>query len=106
MSEQGDTRSNIVNARESSAVSVSVVLDRITHYFGSRCVFRAVSGSVHAGEVLIVSGANGSGKSTLLRIIAGLLRPSSGSVGIDVGGARLSADDRRRHIGYVAPDLV
>jgi heme ABC exporter ATP-binding subunit CcmA len=45
-------------------------------------------------------GANGSGKSTLLRVIAGLLRPSRGSVSL-FGVASTDVDeDFRRNIGY------
>ncbi|HVR27945.1 MAG TPA: heme ABC exporter ATP-binding protein CcmA [Thermoanaerobaculia bacterium] len=35
---------------------------------------------VAPGESLLVAGANGSGKTTLLRLLAGLLRPTAGSV--------------------------
>jgi energy-coupling factor transport system ATP-binding protein len=38
------------------------------------------SASVSAGEALAITGANGSGKSTLALLLAGLLRPSGGSV--------------------------
>ena len=55
---------------------------------------------------MIVSGANGSGKSTLLRVIAGLLAPTSGTAVVTVDSLEFSAAAARRHVGYVAPDLV
>ncbi|NBD96062.1 MAG: heme ABC exporter ATP-binding protein CcmA [Gammaproteobacteria bacterium] len=43
-------------------------------------VFEPVDLSVAGGRALVVRGANGSGKTTLLRLLAGILRPASGSV--------------------------
>ncbi|MFF5477255.1 ABC transporter ATP-binding protein [Streptomyces sp. NPDC012935] len=65
-----------------------------------------VSLSVRAGEAVAVLGPSGSGKSTLLNLIAGLDRPSRGSVTVD--GLRVdrlgeaaSARYRRSRIGMV-----
>ncbi|MDR6974797.1 putative ABC transport system ATP-binding protein [Streptomyces sp. 3330] len=62
--------------------------------------------SVAAGEALAVLGPSGSGKSTLLNLIAGLDRPSAGSVTVD--GRRVdelseagSARYRRTTVGMV-----
>lgn len=39
--------------------------------------------TLHQGKIIGVIGENGSGKTTLLKLLAGLLRPTSGSVMID-----------------------
>ena len=74
--------------------------------FGRLRVLSGVSGEVGPGETLLVSGPNGSGKSTLLRILAGLLAAEGGSVDYRLGGRRLGIAERRRAVGYVAPDLA
>ena len=47
---------------------------------------RGVSLRLQAGEYLAVLGANGSGKSTLALHMNGLLRPSEGSVSLQLPG--------------------
>lgn len=47
---------------------------------GSRAILDDVSLHAESGDFVAVIGANGAGKSTLLSVLAGLLRPDSGSV--------------------------
>lgn len=52
----------------------------VTRRFGYRPVVRDAHLTLEPGEALLLIGANGSGKTTLLRVLAGLLKPSSGTV--------------------------
>ena len=54
--------------------------ENLTCIRGERIVFADLSFSIDEGEILYLKGPNGSGKSTLLRLMAGLLRPSVGSL--------------------------
>jgi heme exporter protein A len=47
---------------------------------GEDLLFTDISFGIGPGDGLVVTGRNGSGKSTLLRVVAGLLRPETGSV--------------------------
>lgn len=71
-----------------------------------RLVLSDVSVEIHAGEMVAIVGKSGSGKTTLMNLIAGLDRPSSGS--IEVGGRVLESmteDDfakwRGQNVGVV-----
>jgi heme exporter protein A len=72
--------------------------------FGDRTALDGVDLRVDPGGSLAVLGPNGSGKSTLLRILAGLLRPSSGEV--SVLGCDLPKETHRLRgrVGYLGHD--
>jgi putative ABC transport system ATP-binding protein len=69
-------------------------------------VLSSLNLDIQQGEFLALMGPSGSGKSTLLNLLAGLDRPSSGT--IEIAGARIDnlsrralANWRARHVGFV-----
>jgi ribose transport system ATP-binding protein len=76
--------------------------------FGATHALRGVTLSVRAGEVLALLGENGAGKSTLIKILAGVERPTAGTIrlGEDIFPHGLTADQARAHgLAFVHQDL-
>ena len=72
----------------------SLAARSVTAGYGDRVALRGADIELSGGELVAVVGPNGAGKSTLIRVLAGLLRPRSGTVSLD--GVDLRALDRRR----------
>ncbi|TML74499.1 MAG: ABC transporter ATP-binding protein [Actinobacteria bacterium] len=96
--------------RVSAPASVAVDARGITRRYGEGTTavdaLRGVDLEVRSGELVAVMGPSGSGKSTLMHILAGLDKPTSGTVTI-AGTEITELDDsrltrlRRQHIGFV-----
>lgn len=81
---------------------VALRADEVTFRTSGQTLVDEVSLDIERGARLAIIGPNGAGKSTLLRMLAGLLRPSSGhiylgSTAID----RLSPKERARKFAFV-----
>jgi ABC-type multidrug transport system ATPase subunit len=85
-------------ADKSSSVP-AVVLTDITKLYGRFAALRGVTADFAPARLYVVLGDNGAGKSTLLRTIAGLMRPSSGTLTV-LGSAALR--DVSPGLGYMA----
>ena len=78
-------------------------LDRLVRRFGAVTAVDGLSLEIPWGEIFVFLGPNGAGKTTTIRMMAGLLRPTSGRVevaGFDVFDEPVAA---RRAMAYV-PD--
>jgi heme exporter protein A len=83
------------------AVAPIVEVTELARDFGSRRAVAGVTFSLAPGECLSLFGPNGAGKTTLLRVLAGLLKPSSGSAriaGIQLPGGGLA----RSRVGLIS----
>ncbi len=61
-------------------MTIVLVADAVSRYFGTRQVLAAATLRAVAGEVRVLLGRNGTGKSTLMKIACGLVTPHAGVV--------------------------
>lgn len=73
------------------AIATAISLDV---YVGGTLLFADVSFKLEPGERMTLSGRNGAGKSTLLRVLAGELKPDTGTLSLQ-RGARVALHDQR-----------
>ncbi|HJU90439.1 MAG TPA: heme ABC exporter ATP-binding protein CcmA [Gemmatimonadaceae bacterium] len=66
-----------------ASVGPAIETDQLRRWFGGRRAVDGVTFTLGVGECLALFGPNGAGKTTLLRILAGLLKPTSGSARVD-----------------------
>jgi len=77
----------------------------IERRFGSARVLRGVDLTVQAGQLHVIAGPNGAGKTTLLRILAGLSRPSAGTVQV-FGHSLREHPAHRREMGLLSHQSI
>lgn len=88
------------NSRMSDAGPI-LEAHNLTRAFGRQYAVKGLSFMLASGESLALFGPNGAGKTTLLRLLAGLLRPTSGQV--TIGGSNVRTDSAvRGRVGLIS----
>lgn len=84
----------------------AIQLTQVHKHFGALHALKGVDLNIEQGEFFALLGPNGAGKSTLINLLAGLLRPTSGT--LSVMGFDVLKDYRQaRHaLGVVPQELV
>jgi ABC-type multidrug transport system ATPase subunit len=95
----------VVSSPDAVPTTTTLSAENLDKRFSGPPLFSGLSFAAKRGLVA-VSGRNGSGKTTLLKILAGLVRPSSGRVILERGGAALADGARRLAVGWAGPDLA
>jgi putative ABC transport system ATP-binding protein len=97
---------NVLHSNGTAVVAAKDVTRRFGEGDTAVDALRGVSLDVERGKLTAVMGPSGSGKSTLMHILAGLDKPTSGTVSIDGTEVTTLGDTdltklRRKHIGFV-----
>jgi heme ABC exporter ATP-binding subunit CcmA len=79
-------------------MSITAQLENVSKLYGTFAALRKVSLTMETGRCYVLLGENGAGKSTLLRVLAGLLRPTYGTLHV----LGTSPQEARERIGYMS----
>lgn len=75
-------------------------LENVTLDIETKNIIHGISASAKGGEFIIIVGQNGAGKSSLLELIAGTLKPSTGTIELnDKNITTLALAERAQYIG-------
>ena len=78
-----------------------VEVTNLTHRFADRVAVNDISFVVRTGSIVAILGPNGSGKTTLFRILATLLKPTSGRASIGGADIQTQPAEVRAKLGVV-----
>ena len=78
-------------------------LDRLTKKFGTFHAVRDLSLHIPSGEIFGFLGPNGAGKTTTIRMMAGLMKPTSGRILLDGKDVARQPEQAKAILGYI-PD--
>ncbi|WP_457754184.1 ABC transporter ATP-binding protein [Thermococcus sp.] len=78
-----------------------IEVENLTKKFGDKIAVNGISFRVHDGEIYGLLGPNGSGKSTTMKILAGILKPTSGKVLVEEINVAKNPIEVKKIVGYV-----
>jgi len=82
----------------------AIELQKVTVRRGNKVILDAADLALHAGELLALVGPNGSGKSTAVKVMAGALKPDTGTIRY-FGRDRIDRQERARLVSYLPQDF-
>jgi ABC-2 type transport system ATP-binding protein len=91
--------------RKKKDVEVAIRISKITKRFGAKTAVEDVSFTVDKGDVYGLIGPNGAGKTTTFSMLAGYIRPTSGTVEV-LGYEPHRVDELRARLGVLPQDAL
>ena len=84
----------------------AIVFNKVKKSFGKLEALKGIDLTIEEGEFFALLGPNGAGKSTLINILAGLAKPSSGSIKVMGYDVIKDYQNARRSLGVVPQEFV
>ncbi len=87
----------------------TINLKEISFAINNRSILESISLDILANSFIQIKGSSGCGKSTLLKIIAGLIKPTNGTITINnriANNPKIMISPADRHIGFLFQDLA
>ena len=84
----------------------AIIFNKVKKNFGKLEALKCIDLVIEEGEFFALLGPNGAGKSTLINILAGLAKPSSGSIKVMGHDVIQDYQNARRSLGVVPQELV
>jgi heme exporter protein A len=78
-----------------------IEIKKLTKQADNKLILRGVDLSIKKGETVGILGPNGAGKSTLLKVLATLIKPTSGSITINGLDLKKNQVDIKKILGYL-----
>lgn len=87
-------------------VKIEIKLENLSKQIGPKeILFSNLNFNTINGDIVSIVGPNGSGKSTFLKVLAGVMKPSNGTIELKVDNHTIKLNDFHHYFGYVAPYL-
>jgi ABC-type multidrug transport system ATPase subunit len=85
--------------------TISIEAEKIEKKFGQNTLFKNINFQIQRGDSFYITGPNGSGKSTLLQILAGIQKPTSGTVIYKSSDAVVASEFYKDFFGFTGPQI-
>lgn len=80
-------------------------LESLEKRVGDQQLVHPLSITFEAGQIIALCGGNGAGKSTIIRMVAGLTKPTNGTISIAGETIEKNRNEYLNHIGYMPDDF-
>lgn len=78
-----------------------IEINKLTKQADNKLILRGVDLSIKKGETVAILGPNGAGKSTLLKVLAALIKPTSGTIRMNGLDLKKEQTEIKKILGYL-----